>query len=117
MSDRVAKLDNKALQWGLMAGLGIAFLMASSISAKAKIKCEGRFQVIKSQGKISTPYCEDNYLAAIARSTYGRKVGNRELRQNPGLKARICRQIGHDSRLIEICSDHRIDGGRDGGFR
>ncbi len=33
--------------------------------AAAKIKCEGRYQVTKQYGLISTPYCEDNYLAAI----------------------------------------------------
>lgn len=106
MVDRAQKLDSGPLIWGLMAGLGLAFLMASTLSAQAKIKCEGRFQIVKGNGKISTPYCEDNYLAAISRS-YGRKVSNRAIRQNPNLKAEVCQQIGHDSRLTDICSGHR----------
>ncbi len=108
---RARRLDNRPLAWGLMAGIGLAFLMASTLSAQAKIKCEGRFQIVKGQGTISTPYCEDNYLAAIARS-YGRKVSNRAIRQNPNLKADVCQQIGHDNRLTDICSGYRSDGNR-----
>lgn len=91
------------------ASLGaMALVLASVLSADAAIKCEGQFQIIRGEGKLSTPYCEDNYLARIARS-YGWKVSNRAVRQNPGLKARICRQIGHDYRLGVICSNHMSD--------
>ncbi len=113
MMDLAKKLDNKPLMWGLTAGIGLAFLMAGTLSAQAKIKCEGRFQIVKSQGKISTPFCEDNYLAAVARS-YGRKVSGAAVRRNPGLKASVCRQVGHDYRLTDICANHRPGGNRKG---
>ena len=112
MVDRAQRLDNRPLVWGLMAGIGLAFLMASTLSAQAKIKCEGHFQIVKGQGKISTPYCEDNYLAAIARNTYGRKVSGSSIRHNPNLKAEVCRQVGHDYRLTSICAGHSSDNNR-----
>ncbi len=107
----VRQLDrgSKAL---VILGAGLCFIaifIATTLPANAAIKCKGQFQVIKGHGQISTPYCEDNYLAAIARS-YGRRVSNVAVRQNPSVKAEICRQIGHDSRLTEICSGHRPDG-------
>ena len=101
---------------GFLAISALVFLSTMPQPADAKIRCEGPFQIIKGVGHHATPYCEDNYLARIARS-YGWKVSNRSVRNNPSVKARICRQIGHDSRLIEICSDHRVGGGRNGGFR
>ena len=47
---------------------GAAALILSGIApqtAEAKIICKGRYQMTN-YGPISTPYCEDNYLAAIA---------------------------------------------------
>jgi hypothetical protein len=89
--------------------LGLAMLVMATPS-HAAIKCDGPFQIIKGYGKHATSYCENKYLAAIARS-YGWKVSDQAVRHNPGLQGRICRQIGHDSRLIGICSNHR-EGGR-----
>ncbi|MCF6198179.1 MAG: hypothetical protein L3J67_02065 [Hyphomicrobiaceae bacterium] len=97
---------------GLLALGAFAVVFAAADPAEAKIRCQGPFQIIKGVGSHATPYCEDNYLARIARS-YGWKIANRSVRNNPSLKARICRQIGHDSRLIEICSDHRNGSGED----
>ncbi|MCP4934499.1 MAG: hypothetical protein GY927_09915 [bacterium] len=85
--------------------------MVCTLSAQAKIKCEGRFQIVKGHGKISLPYFEDNYLAKIAR-TYGQKVSNNAIRYNPNLKAEVCRQVGYDYRLTNICADHRPDSDR-----
>ena len=106
MKYQTRRLDHQFLQHGLIAGLGLLVVMASTMSAEAKIRCEGQFQIVKGHGSISTPYCEDNYLTNIAR-TYGWKVSARSVRHNPNLKARICRQIGHDNRLIGICAGHR----------
>ncbi len=94
----------------------LTFSIALAAPADAKIRCKGPFQVIKGVGQHVTPYCEDKYLARIARS-YGWKVGNRSVRNNPSLKARICRHIGHDNRLIGICSGNFIEGGQTGTFR
>ncbi len=92
----------------------LVFFISTISGAAAAIRCSGQFQIIRGQGKISTPYCEDNFLAMIARS-YGWKVSNRAVRQNPGLKARICRHIGHDARLRIICGDHIFE--NDGDYR
>ena len=98
--------------FGLLAVAGITIVIMSTMSASAAIRCNGQFQVIRGQGELSTPYCEDKYLAIIARS-YGWKVSNVTIRQNPNLKARVCRHVGHDSRLRVICSNYIY--GNDGG--
>ena len=68
-------------------------------AAEAKIKCDGHYQVTK-YGLISTPYCEDNYLAAIA--GYNAKA----LRTNPHVKQDACYEVGHDPRVYDICLDY-----------
>ena len=116
MKTRLLKPVLSPLEIGLMATTGlvaITILLASTLSANAAIKCNGQFQVVRGNGEISTPWCEDNYLATIARA-YGWKVSNRAIRQNPNLKARVCRSVGHDSRLVEICSGYRSDNSRNG---
>ncbi len=82
-----------------------------SEDASARIKCKGQFQVIKGQGLISTPYCQAEYLAAVARS-YGRKVTGRQLRQNINLYAEVCIHIGHDTRISNLCAQYRDRGRR-----
>ena len=81
---------------------GAAALLVASIApqmVEAKIPCKGRYQVTRS-GLISTPYCEDNYLAAIA--GYNAKA----VRNNPGAKYDACQRVGHDPRLYGICDEH-----------
>ena len=74
--------------------------------AGSKLRCSGPYQVIKGQGKIATPYCEDGYLAKVARG-YGMNVSARSIRQNPHKKDDACRLVGHDNRVSDICSGHR----------
>lgn len=85
------------------AACASALLLAAASPAWA-IECAGQFQIVKGQ-KIATPYCEDGYLAKIARG-YGSKVSADEIRYTPGRKAEICRFIGTDHRLLEICAGH-----------
>ena len=83
--------------------IGVVTLLLSSVApSNAMIRCDGRFQYIKGHGWHATNYCENNYLAAMARDR-GWKVSNLSVRENPLLKARICRHIGQDGRLIGIC--------------
>ena len=82
-----------------------AIALASPASA---ITCEGNFQVQKSGERIATPYCQDGYLAAIARQ-YGVRTSAREIRWNPSEKARICRFIGDDNRVRDTCAPYRDD--------
>ena len=85
-----------------MAGLVV------TVSPAEAINCKGRYQVV--QGNLlSTPYCEDNYLAQVARG-YGTRVSARQIRNNPHRKAEVCRHIGHDNRISDICLGYRNDG-------
>ena len=98
------------LNRGIVAGLMItaavfgATSLAFSTVANA-IECSGRYQIVNGS-KISTPYCEDNYLAHVARG-YGAHVSNSTIRNNPATKEEICRLVGHDNRVQGICDDTR----------
>jgi hypothetical protein len=72
------------------------------------IKCDGRFQIVQGQ-PVSTPYCEDNYLAYVAR-TSGIRVSGAAIRQNPRLKDEVCHVVGSDPRVADICIGHVPDG-------
>ncbi len=98
--------------------LGSVALLVMSVAvapaeAASKIKCNGPWQVIKSAGKIATPYCGDGYLARVARG-YGVKVSANAIRRNPNRKREVCQFIGHDIRVSEICAgfDADVDHGR-----
>lgn len=81
---------------------GVMLLGTGVLPASAAIQCDGRFQLIRGIGWHTSNYCENTYLARIARS-YGWKVSNYSVRENPALKEEICRHIGFDTRLIGIC--------------
>lgn len=81
---------------------GAAALFLAGVApqtAEAKIICKGRYQMT-SHGPISTPYCEDNYLAAIA------GYRSKAIRYNPSAKDEACQRSGHDPRLSDICAGH-----------
>ncbi len=93
----------------MAAALAVALLIATPSDVEARIKCNGPFQIVRGAGEIATPYCEDEYLAEVARS-YGMRVSGRAIRQNPSRKEEVCRTIGHDSRVYDICLNYRDDG-------
>lgn len=82
---------------------GATMLSAGFVSqpASSAIRCDGNFQITE-YGRINTPYCEDNYLGAVARE-YGMDVSNRAIRRNPGIKERACRFVGYDIRVKDTC--------------
>jgi hypothetical protein len=69
--------------------------------AAARIECRGNFQVTK-YGLISTPYCEETQIARVARS-YGARVSDAEVRNNPLTKVYLCQIYGYDTRLKGSC--------------
>lgn len=77
--------------------------------SEARIRCNGAYQVVKGHGEIATPYCQDNYLARVARN-YGIRVSNEEIRHSPSRKEEVCRSIGHDARVYDLCLKYRNDG-------
>jgi hypothetical protein len=85
-----------------------ALLMAAAVSpAAAKIECRGNFQVTK-YGLISTPSCEEENIARVAR-TYGFKVTGAEVRKDPLKKVYLCQIIGGDTRLKGSCAGYSPD--------
>lgn len=90
------------------AALGVAAFAAAAISpAEARIECRGNFQITK-HGPISTPYCEEENIARVARS-YGFKVTGAEVRKDPLKKVRLCQIIGGDTRLKGSCAGYAPD--------
>lgn len=85
--------------------------VAAAAGPASAIECEGNFQIQKNGNQISTPYCQDGYLAIVARE-YGMKVSAGTIRYNPSVKERACRFIGEDNRVRDTCSQYLNSGGR-----
>lgn len=83
--------------------------LGPTMQAEARIRCNGAYQIVRGQGEIATPYCEDQYLARVARS-YGMRVSAAVIRRSEYEKEQVCRAIGHDSRVYELCLKYRNDG-------
>ncbi len=87
--------------------VSMALLPATFSTSEARIYCNGEYQIINGQPH-ATPFCADEYLARVAR-TYGIRVSGRRIRRDLSKKEEICQFIGHDTRISEICSNHRIE--------
>ena len=48
------------------------------------------------------PYCEERQIARVARS-YGIRVTDSQVRNNPNTKVWLCQTIGNDNRLKGSC--------------
>jgi hypothetical protein len=84
------------------------FLGVAAVAGPASaIDCEGNYQIQKNGNQIATPYCQDGYLAIVARE-YGMRVSPDEIRYNPGEKRRVCRFIGEDNRVRSTCEPYRM---------
>lgn len=90
-----------AVHW--LAGLGTvaALAMGAAAPAEARIQCKGNFQVTK-YGLISTPYCQEEQIAAVARS-YGVNVTGKQVHNDALTKVRLCQRFGGDTRLKGSC--------------
>lgn len=84
--------------------LAAALVTAISVQpAEARIKCRDGFQSVQGSW-LSTPYCRDAQVAAVARS-YGVRVSDVAIRENPNLKRHVCRFIGQDIRVKDSCME------------
>lgn len=84
-----------------------ALAAIAALPAKA-IDCQGNFQVQRGGQTIATPYCEDNYLAQVARE-YGMTTSAAAIRNNPTAKQKACRFVGDDNRVRDTCQPYRPD--------
>jgi len=84
----------------------LLFVATAASPASAAIQCQGGNQWNSAAGGwISSPYCEDNLVAAVARAN-GMRWSNAAVRQNPSIKAEACRFAGSDIRIADICAGH-----------
>jgi hypothetical protein len=95
----------------IIASLAVAsgLLVLAQGGAEARIACSGDFQLVNGV-PVATPYCRDWNLVNVAR-TYGWKVSFDDIRYNVFTKTEVCRAIGHDNRVQEVCAPYRLDGG------
>lgn len=84
-----------------VSALFVVLVAVCAGPASAKIRCKGIFQVNKT-GLVSTQICRDRQIARVARS-YGWRVSDAEVRNNPLKKVEICQAMGGDTRLQGAC--------------
>ena len=80
----------------------LASTLASPLAARG-IACNDGYQQAGGSA-ISTPYCQDQLLAEVARG-YGMKVSAAKVRDNPNFKREVCRFVGHDIRVQQNCAN------------
>ena len=94
-----------------------ATLIASTFivlgDAQGRIVCDGNYQVVNGL-PVATPYCREENLGRVARGR-GMGVSDDALRYSESAKAEVCRTIGYDIRVQEICTPYRNDGGSNRG--
>jgi hypothetical protein len=89
----------KRTNWHLSFG---AAVVAAILATPARaIDCVRGLQRVNGQ-LIATPYCQDAYLAEVARR-YGLKASAEKIRNNPNFKKEICRTVFTDIRVQATC--------------
>lgn len=83
------------------AAVTLALLIPAVEARPRGIKCQGGAQLVAGS-YISTPFCQDELLASVARS-FGVKASADRIRYNPNYKREVCRLVGHDIRVSEHC--------------
>jgi hypothetical protein len=71
--------------------------------ASAAIKCKRGTQLVGGQW-IATPYCQDQYLAEVARKS-GFNASAAKIRNNPNYKKNLCQYMYSDIRVQQTCLD------------
>ena len=99
----------KSIPKACLAGCAVlaTAILAAPDPAAARIECRGNFQMTK-YGPIATPYCEERQIAIVARS-YGVKVTDSQVRNDPLTKVYLCQTLGNDVRLKGSCAGYGPD--------
>jgi hypothetical protein len=79
------------------------FLAVYATPATSRILCEEEYQ-LSGGAFIATPYCQDEYLAKVARE-HGMNVSGASVRNGPATKEEACRFIGSSIRVRQYCSN------------
>ncbi len=87
----------------LISAGGALLSVGFSAPAEAKITCNKGFQLVQGSW-LSTPYCQDEYVADVAHQ-YGFSASPNRVRNDPLFKQRLCRFIGQDIRIKESCDE------------
>jgi hypothetical protein len=82
-------------------GLGPMIMILVLATPAHAIECNRGLQSIKGD-LIATPYCQDEYLAEVARE-YGLKASAAQIRNDPNYKKEICRTVFTDNRVQLTC--------------
>lgn len=101
----------------IMASVAVAsglFMLAQG-AARAEIPCDGNFQIVNGQ-PVATLFCRETNLARVARA-YGWHVTEDAIRHSDSTKAQVCRAIGYDSRVQDVCAPFRGDNGAGHGMQ
>jgi hypothetical protein len=91
------------------AALASGLVVLGQGGAEARIQCDGNFQIVRGQ-PVSTLYCQEQELARVARK-FGWRVSVNEIRYSESTKAQVCRAIGFDNRVREVCGAYQPFGG------
>lgn len=94
----------------MTAALAIVAAVGTTSPLDARIVCKNGVQHSSGQW-IVTPYCQDALLGKVARQ-FGMRVSDQALRNNPNHKRHVCRLVGQDIRVREICRQVNPYGGR-----
>jgi hypothetical protein len=86
---------------GLTLMLGAAVVLVFFAKPASAIDCVRGLQRVNGQ-MIYTPYCQDEYLADVARE-YGFSASAAKIRNNPNFKKEICRFVFQDIRVQTTC--------------
>ncbi|WP_333794814.1 hypothetical protein [Hyphomicrobium sp.] len=86
-----------------LASAAVLPTLATVSPAEARIVCKDGFQ-LSGGAWISTPYCNDEYLATVARR-HGVNVSGNELRSDQGAKDEVCRFLSGNPTARDYCPD------------
>lgn len=87
-----------------LIAVGLALTASAPVQpAEAAIRCNKGYQLVGGN-EIATPYCQDEYLAVVARK-YGVSTSGARIRNNPNHKREVCRLVGQDIRVQQTCVD------------
>ena len=96
---------------GAILAMAVAAFCFVTVPAAARgIACDDGYQ-ITSAGTFSSPYCQDELLAEVARS-YGMKTSGHAIRENVNYKREVCRFVGRDTRAQQACAGFPSNGRR-----